>query len=237
MARAANYPFIGIDLTAGKRPSDVAGLTQSGRAKFLTSTTNAEIVRSVHALGGQIVAVDSPMGFPVGLCCLEETCECAPLDGLTGRSAERELAQLGISCFWTTKRTIIKAMIYRAIELKAALEASGCIVLEVYPYAVKRLLLGKPLPKKSTELGLARVVAGAREHLPGFRQPAGWQPTHDQLDALFCAITAQLHAAGQTQSLGDPSEVPIIIPRVPEVGTRALPGGGGDVRGAAGLSR
>ncbi len=208
------FPFIGVDLTAGKRPCDLAGLTASGRVKFAAPTTNAEIVHSIQALCGEIIAIDSPMGFPAGLCCLEESCGCAPTDGLTGRSAERELAKLGISCFWTTKRTIIKPMIYRAIELKATLEASGYVVLEVYPYAIKRLLLGRSLPKKNTELGLARLVAGAREQLPGFRQPARWHPTHDQLDALFCAITARLHAAGQTQSLGEPSEVPIIIPKL-----------------------
>src|SRR5579862_7949729 len=101
MATRARYPFIGIDLTAGKRPSDVVGLTESGRARFLTLTSNAEIVHSVEALGGEIIAIDSPMGFPAGLCCLEESCDCAPTDGLTGRSAERELAKLGISCFWT----------------------------------------------------------------------------------------------------------------------------------------
>src|SRR5207237_5331289 len=138
------------------RPADVAGLTQSGRARFRTPTTNADIIEAVKALGGQIIAIDSPMGFPAGLCCLEETCDCAPADGLTGRSAERELAKLGIPCFWTTKRTIIKSMVYRAIELKATLEELGYVVLEVYPYAVKRLLLGRPLPKKNTELGLAR---------------------------------------------------------------------------------
>src|SRR5437899_1894606 len=108
MADRASFPFIGIDLTAGKRPSDVAGLNGSGRVKFAASVTNAEIVQLIQELGGQIIAIDSPMGFPAGLCCLEETCDCAPIDGLMGRSAERELAKLGIPCFWTTKRTIIK---------------------------------------------------------------------------------------------------------------------------------
>ena len=74
--------------------------------------------------------------------------------------------------------------------------------------------LSRSYERYVTELGLARLVSGAREHLPGFKRPAHWQPTHDQLDALFCALTARLHAAGQTQALGDPSEVPIIIPRL-----------------------
>src|SRR2546423_390917 len=98
MAGRASFPFIGIDLTAGKRPSDVAGLTVSGRAKFAASVTNGEIVHLMRGRGGQFVAIDSPMGFPAGLCCREEPCDCAPADGLTGRSAERELAKLGIPC-------------------------------------------------------------------------------------------------------------------------------------------
>src|SRR5207247_2916440 len=112
--------------------------------------------------GARVVAVDSPMGLPAGLCCLETACACRQAHAGTGRSAERELARRGIACFWTTKRTIIKSMIYRAITLPARLVRDGYTVLEVFPYATKRILLGRALPRKSRPEGLARLVDGAR---------------------------------------------------------------------------
>jgi predicted nuclease with RNAse H fold len=209
------WPYVGIDLTAGARPSDLAALDARGREViFAEATTDDEILAEVGRLGGRIVAVDSPMALPLGLCCLETSCPCAPRDPRPGRSAERALAALGIPCFWTTKRTIIKRMVYRAIALKARLEAAGLTVLEVYPYAVKRVLLGRALPKKQSPEGLAALVAGARRQLPDCGWPDRWAPGHDQLDALYCAITARLHHLGETECLGDPEEVPIILPRL-----------------------
>lgn len=206
-------PLVGIDLTAGVRATDVAALDAAGRAvRFDALRTDDDILAVVRDVGGQVVAIDSPIGLPAGLCCLEESCSCSPTTGLTGRSAERELARLGIPCFWTTKRTIIRRMIYRAMMLKDRLEAEGMVVLEVYPYAVKRVLLGRHLPRKSSREGLARLTDGARALLPSCEWPTDWSPSHDQLDALFCAITARLYSLGQTESLGAPNEIPIILP-------------------------
>jgi len=214
MSRKAGYPFVGVDLTAGGRPSDLAALDSDGAAVvFSRALSDDDLLRAVDDLGGQIVAIDSPMGLPAGLCCLEESCHCAPTRPVTGRSAERALAERGISCFWTTKRTIIKPMIYRAIALKARLESDGYAVLEVFPYAVKRILLGRHLPRKSRPEGLARLIEGAHRLLPACGWPAPWNPTHDALDALYCAITARLFALGEAESLGDDEEVPIILPK------------------------
>lgn len=211
---AVGFPFVGIDLTAGARPSDIAALDRIGaQVAFRTALSDADLLAALGELGAQIVAVDSPMGLPAGLCCLEEGCPCAPTAAGTGRSAERALAERGISCFWTTKRTIIKTMVYRAIALRTRLLADGYTVLEVYPYATKRVLLGRRLPAKNRPEGLARLVDGARDQLPDCQWPSLWLATHDQMDALYCAITARLFALGETESLGDPDEVPIIVPR------------------------
>ncbi len=209
------WPYVGVDLTGGKRPSDLAALDDSGyEVAFAQATTDDEIVAALTRFGARIAAVDSPMGLPLGLCCLEPTCDCMPTDPRPGRSAERTLAARGIPCFWTTKRCIIKGMVYRAIALKGRLEAAGIQVLEVYPYAVKRVLIGRSLPRKSTADGLTALVAGARSQLPDCRWPEPWAPGHDQLDALYCAITARLHALGRTEALGDPAEVALIMPRL-----------------------
>jgi predicted nuclease with RNAse H fold len=208
-----SLPYVGVDLTAGKRVSDIAALDLAGeRVAFATALTDDDLLRALADFGGEIVAVDSPMALPTGLCCLEESCPCAAPDGAVGRSAERALSKRGIPCFWTTKRTIIKSMIYRAMDLKIRLEAEGYVALEVFPYAVKRVLLGRKLPKKTLPEGRQALVDGARGALPSCRWPDSWAPGHDQLDALYCALTARLFALGQTEALGDPGELPIIVP-------------------------
>lgn len=217
--REASLPYVGVDLTAGARPSDIAALDLTGQhVAFATALSDADLLDALAATGAEIVAVDSPMALPLGMCCLEESCDCRPTNPGTGRSAERALAARGIPCFWTTKKTIIKRMVYRAIALKSRLEAAGYVVLEVYPFATKRILLGRQLPRKSLPAGLTRLVEGARTELPECFWPDPWAPTHDQLDALYCAITARLHARGQTEALGDPAELPIIVPlpRLPQ---------------------
>jgi predicted nuclease with RNAse H fold len=207
-------PYAGIDLTAGRRASDLAGLEDSGAAvAFGQAVTDDEIVEMLRRWGARIVAIDSPMGFPAGMCCLEASCACTPIHPGTGRSAERALAALGIACFWTTKRSIIKSMIYRAMILKTHLEDAGYIVLEVFPYASKRILLGRRLPRKSLPAGIDSLLEGARGLLPDCAWPDPWSPGHDQLDALFCAITARLYALGETENLGAADEVPIVVPR------------------------
>jgi predicted nuclease with RNAse H fold len=206
-------PYVGVDLTAGGRPSDVAALDASGeRIAFAQPTTDTDLLAVLSELRAEVVSVDSPMALPAGLCCLEESCACQPAFPGPGRSAERALATRGIPCFWTTKRTIIKPMVYRGIALKAELEAEGYTVLEVYPYATKRILLGRDLPRKSLPAGLARLISGARENLPACTWPTPWTPSHDQLDAVYCAITARLHARGETEQLGDPIELPTTVP-------------------------
>jgi len=207
-------PYVGVDLTAGGRVSDVAALDFTGETvAFATSLTDDDLLHVLSDLGAAVVAVDSPMALPTGYCCLEEDCDCGPVDGAVGRSAERALIKVGIPCFWTTKRTIIKSMIYRAIGLRTRLEAAGYTPLEVFPYAVKRVLLGRRLPRKTLPEGRAFLVAGAKQLLPHCRWPDLWAPGHDELDALYCAITARLFARGETEALGDPGELPIIVPR------------------------
>ena len=96
-----------------------------------------------------VIAIDAPLGLPLGLCCLEESCSCKPLAQMKGRLCERELSRLGIPCYCTTKRSIIKKMVYRRIQLKDELTKLGHEVIEVYPYASKVRLFGR-LPSKTT---------------------------------------------------------------------------------------
>ena len=214
--RALEHPtFLGIDLTgSGRRPSAYALLDARSHVLDVGYLgDDADILRLVERHTPRFVALDAPFGLPRGLCCLEESCPCSPVSPQPGRACERELAsRYGIPCFWTTKRTIIKAMVYRAVALRAALEERGVEVLETYPYAIKVRLFGRHLPKKSTQQGVAYLRWRLLALLPTL---APWVETlgHDLCDAVVAAYSAVLHHRGGTEVLGDPAEGAMVIPR------------------------
>jgi len=206
--------FLGIDLTSSaRRPTAWAALDGRGHLRDLGyATTDADILEVAHRLRPSLVAVDSPIGLPLGLCCLEEGCPCRPALPAKGRLAERLLAARGIPSYFTTKRSIIKAMVYRAMALRRQMEGMGLTVLEVYPYGAKVCLFGRPIPPKTSPQGLAflrqhlaSLVPGVVPHLP--------RVGHDLADALLAAHTAYLHSRGQTDVLGVEEEGCIVLPR------------------------
>ena len=206
--------FLGIDPTSSEsKRSACAVLDEDGALVALELLgTDSEILELAARHRPDIVAIDAPLGLPTGMDCLEETCSCASVHEFKGRLCERELLARGISLYITTKRSFIKRMIYRCMGLVPLLETMGCRVIEVYPYASKVCLFGKPIPKKTTSEGrefLRRHLGGL---IPGLNAYDG-RLDHDLYDALMAAYTAYLHGRGETESLGRPEEVCIVVPR------------------------
>jgi len=206
--------YLGIDLTSSAaRPSGYAVLGEGARLVEVGSVaSDAQILRLAARWQPQFVAIDAPIGLPRGLCCLEKSCACLPAAADGKRVCEREVSRRGIGIFFTTKRSIIKRMAYRAIELRRRLENEGVRVLEVFPYASKVLLFGRPLPKKTTADGLAYL----RHRLEGLMDDLSTRGplTHDELDAVVAAYTAYLKDRGRAEEVGDPVEGAICLPRV-----------------------
>jgi len=155
-----------------------------------------------------VVAIDSPLGFPKGMCCLEDSCPCKPSNG-NGRLAERELSKVGISSYYTTKKTIIKPMIYKAIKWAKALRHYGFTVIEIYPYATKFKLFGKPVPSKTKQLLLLKELVTGLGFPPGIISECN----HDQIDAILAAYTGLLYIQGNTDEVGEEEESKIVIPK------------------------
>ena len=205
---------LGIDPTSSEaKPSACAVLDGDGSLLALESPrTDDDILALARRHRPAIIAIDAPLGLPTGMDCLEETCSCASVHDFKGRVCERELLARGISLYVTTKRSIIREMIYRCRALVPRLEAMGCRVIEVYPYASKVCLFGKPIPKKTKRAGREFLRRRLNERIPGLKDRAE-RLNHDQGDALVAAYTAYLHSRGETESLGLPEEVPIVVPR------------------------
>ena len=206
--------YLGIDpASAPRRPSAFAVLDDQGSLHDLGLVReDEELLALARRWRPRYLAIDAPLSLPQGLCCLEESCPCAPAspDGL--KAAERALLKEGIGLFRTTKRSIIKAMVYRAIGLRRALEERGYAVMEVYPYASKVRLFGRPIPKKSTKAGRQWLRQRLEGLVPGLREHSRLL-SHDQLDAVVAAYTAYLHRQGQAEAMGDPQEGVIYVPK------------------------
>ncbi len=206
--------YLGIDLTSSaSSPSGYAVLGEGARLVEVGSVgSDREILRLALSGRPRFVAIDAPIGLPRGLCCLEESCACLAVAPDGKRESEREVSRMGIGLFFTTKRSIIKPMVYRAIELRRRLEGEGMHVLEVFPYATKILLFGSPLPRKTTAEGLAYLrsrLEALVDGLDSYRAPL----THDELDAIVAAYTAYLRDRGDTEDVGDAAEGAICLPR------------------------
>ena len=207
--------FLGIDLTAtAKRASACAVVDGDANIVYLDSfESTVTLLDWLEAEPPSVIAIDAPLSLPLGLCCLEETHKCFPsMDG-KGRASERELAQLRIGCFFTTKRSIIKTMIYRALELREELQRRGHEVIEVYPYASKVILFGGKIPRKNNSKGVAFLKDRLSRHIGGLSAHED-SLDHDKCDALLAAHTAYLHHNGRTDSLGIPEEGFIVVPEL-----------------------
>lgn len=205
---------MGLDPTSSdKKASGCAVLDSHGKLVCLEAIrTDAEILDLVQRHKPDIIGIDSPLGFPKGMCCLETSCPCESVHDFKGRRCERMMSAQGISLYYTTKRTFIKAMIYRSISLKEKVESMGSQVIEVYPYGSKVRLFGKPIPKKTKREGLEFLHTRLSKLVPGLNEYDG-RPNHDMYDGLVAAYTAYLYDLGQCELIGTEDEVQIVLPK------------------------
>jgi predicted nuclease with RNAse H fold len=208
---------LGLDLTNGPARASTCALLRwaAGTITLLDLAewhTDEELLAQARAWQPALVAVDAPLSFPLGLDCLELDHPCVPQAAGQGRAAERALSREGIACYYTTKRSVIKPMVYRARGLAATWDALGCPVIEIYPYAAKVRLWGKPLPRKSTPTGRVFYQTRLAALVQGLADPAHHLYTHDETDAILAGYTGVLHLAGAAEAVGDPLEGLIWVP-------------------------
>lgn len=209
--------YLGIDLTGTpKRATSCAYLSADlGTAELADVHTDAELWELALHYRPDVIAIDAPLGLPDGWGCLDQPCRCGGCiepEADRRRACEVELRQRGIACYWTTRRSIIRGMIYRALSLAPQFAATGARVIEVYPFGAKVRLWGRPLPKKATPEGDAWYDARARLLTPALAAYPR-RLTHDHVDAVLAAHTGYLYQQGQAEVLGALHEGQIVLPR------------------------
>lgn len=210
------YPtFWGIDLTSTEaKPSACLGLDSKSQLVYLGFLTeNRDIIALLKFYSPSVIAIDAPLSLPLGLCCLEESCSCKPKFSRKYRQCDQELRQQGIPCYPTSKKTFIKSLIYRGIELRTIIgrEIKHGQVIEVYPFASKVHLLGKTIPQKTTKQGMSFLRDRLGDILPSLK-PYLDMFDHDLCDAAVAAYTALLHHQNRVNALGNSEEGLIFIP-------------------------
>lgn len=209
--------MVGVDLrSSAKRPSPVVVLDDDAQMVFIGAFgQDDELLDLLEAHQPQVIAIGAPLGLPTGLCCLETSCACyitGPQQ--KGRRLELELSRMGISCFFTNKRTIISSLIYRGVGLNQQLSEAGYQVIEVYPHASKVILFGDKIPPKNS----ADSLAFMRERLSSLVHGLDGHVSRldrNGCDAILNAYTALLHTRDGTDMLGSPDEGLLVLPGLP----------------------
>ena len=200
---------VGVDLAGVEHRETGLALLRGGRLELLTSAgVDGEILRFVAVAGREAtVAINAPLTRPRGRCCLDDDCPCRHEPGTRSRQVERDLGRMRVP---TLATALIKVLARRGHRLAQALRQAGWEPLEVYPFATLRLL-GLPTAGKRTPLGRRRIQQALRALVPGLDHP---DASEHQLDAVVCALTAQLWREGRTRTVGAPDEGLMTIPDV-----------------------
>lgn len=198
---------VGIDLAGVPHRETGVAILRDGHLECLVAAGDDEEILALAALAGPhgTVAINAPLTLPRGRCCLDDDCLCRHDPGTRSREIERELLRMRVPVLATA---LIKVLARRGYRIVAALRASGCEPLEVYPYATLRLL-GLPTQGKRTQLGRRRIHDALQSLLTGLDHP---DASEHQLDAIVCALTAQLWREGRTRTVGVADEGLMVIP-------------------------
>ena len=209
--------YMGVDLkTTTRQRSSLAVVDSESRIVHMGYfSEDGELIQALERYQPQLIAIGSPLSLPTGLCCLEANCECRmDFPENKGRQAEVELARMGISCFFTNKKSIVTQLVYRAVRLNRELTDLGHRLIEVYPHASKLLLFGDKLPpKRNAKKNLGFI----KDRLPSLVN--GLDECMTELDSSSCdslinAHIALLHATGETDVVGSDAEGLIALPRL-----------------------
>src|SRR5262245_9240144 len=177
--------FVGIDLAGSpKRPTGVC-ILRGTRAATGIVFSDAELFRFIERVPATNIGVDAPLFLPFGRCCLRDTCSC-PRD-IHFRECDLELRRRGIRFFPMTLGPM-RQLTARGIALSRSLQDIGHSVLETYPGAAQDLWR---IPRQKN-------ISGLRKGLERFvTLPKRPMECHE-LDAVTCALLAQLHYKGRT---------------------------------------
>ncbi len=190
---------VGLDLAGS--PNRNTGFCLLHRHLVSTSVlhTDEEIISETRVADPGVVSIDAPLFLPLGRKSLEDR---GPPHL---RACDKELLRMKIRFFPVTLGPM-RMLTARGMRLRKVFEDEGLTVIEAYPGAVQDLM---GIPRKQAgieELRKALVELGIGG---GIKKK---DITHDELDAVTCAILGEMYLDGNYQAIGDPDEGVMILP-------------------------
>lgn len=188
---------VGIDLAGSeKRETGICILDKKLNAKVFTVFSDEEIVRNVKSVKPSVIAIDAPLALPKGRKSLSERSKHHL------RKCDRELLEMGIKFFPVTLGPMRK-LTRRGIKLKKILEKEGFKVIETYPGAAYDIF---GIQRKDSR----KLVSGLRRQ--GIKGLSPLCSKHE-VDAVTCALVANMYLKGSYLALGSKEEVLMILPK------------------------
>jgi hypothetical protein len=174
---------------------------------------NASFWSRANELSVSQTCIDGPCDTN-GLYLYSDTRGWSPNNLGSKRTAEVELAALGIKLYWTTRATLdgfdgASRWIARSLTLFRAPAVATHSAIETHPHGAfvllcRQLAPGYALPPKKTPNGRAIRLGLLRAFVSELREQD--LPDDDAMDAAVAALMAALHTLGLTSSFGKRSE-------------------------------
>ena len=164
---------------------------------------DSEILEEIINSKPSLVAIDAPLTLPRGRCCLKDDCACRGNGHL--RECDRAVRRLGIPIFALSLGPM-RTLTIRGMRISDRLARERIPVVETYPGGAQDIW---GIPRQKDPTGLKKGLK--KFWLEGDIKRR--KISRHELDAITCAIVAQLHHAGRSLTLGDPDEGLMILPQ------------------------
>ncbi len=200
------FSILGIDLVSSEKKGSGVALLQGNVATTCRMFTDEEMIQYAIENEVKLVSIDSPLSIP------EERTTCWDDDPTRYtathaimRYCERILKKRGINSYPCLINSMQK-LTDRGMRLAGLFREKGIPVIESYPGAAQDIL---HMPRK--QAGLDFLVRSLEEFglQGGFIKEI---PSHDEIDAITCAIVGQFFWTGKFEALGNDAEDYLIIP-------------------------
>ena len=208
--------IVGVDLTGSEaRPSGYASLVGSDVSTERIGSDD-EIVAAIERDRPRLVSIDSPLGLPRGRTVVTDDDPGRAEFGIL-RQCERMLKRRGINVYPCLLPSMQK-LTARGMRLARRLRKMGYPVIESYPGAAQDIM---GIPRKRA--GLEFLASGLADF--GLSGTFASEPvSHDELDAITCAVVGAFFLSRLYEALGDPDEDPLIVPSLKPVPARRIIG-------------
>lgn len=219
--RLDDLRIVGLDLTgSGARPSGYA-LLQGSAVETVRLGEDDEILARIRADRPVLVSIDSPLCMPRGRTSVFDDDPMRAQHGIM-RQCERTLKRRGINVYPCLLPSM-QRLTARGMSLAACLRSEGVPVIESYPGAAQDII---GLPRKQN--GLDHLTSSLRDF--GLDGAFGDSlVSHDELDAITCALVGAFFLERLYEPLGGEEEDPLIVPSLERRPTRRIVGVSGRI--------